>query len=744
MEVASTIKYFCPMCPGVVSDKAGDCPKCGMALEQNPTWRVQDKIIYTCPMHPEIRQDDPGNCPKCGMALEPLTVSVNEEENKELGYMERRFWISAILTLPVFVLAMGHLVPSLHLPISNDTSRWIQFLLSTPVVIWGSWPFFKRGWHSMINKQLNMFTLISMGVGTAYVYSAIAMIFPDLFPHSFQHEGRVGIYFEAAAVITVLVLLGQMLELRARNRTGSAVRSLLNLAPKIAQIVQDREEKEVPIDQIKAGDILRVRPGDKIPVDGTVMEGRTTIDESMITGESMPVDKSVGDKVTGATINNTGSILMKAQRVGRDTVLAHIVQMVAEAQRSRAPIQAIADKVAAYFVPSVLIASLITFLVWAWIGPEPRFTYAIVTAVSVLIIACPCALGLATPMSVMVGIGRGAQAGILVKNAKAIELLEKVDTLVIDKTGTLTEGKPQLTHCLPLNDLKEDTLLQAAASVEQNSEHPIAFAIVQAAKKRNLNLGKVEAFHSVTGGGVIGTFGNQEILIGKPNFLRNHHISEIEALEKLAARLQAEGETAIFVAINGQSAGVLSVSDPIKKTSFDAIKDLHSLGLRIIMVTGDNQNTALSVAKKLNIDEVKANIEPQDKSKWVQQLRKQQRIVVMAGDGINDAPALAAADIGIAMGTGTDVAIESAGITLVKGDLRGIAKAIRLSKMMMRNIRQNLFFAFIYNGVGIPIAAGVLYPLIALCLNPMIAGVAMSFSSVSVIVNALRLRKLKL
>lgn len=623
-------KYFCPMCPGVVSDKPGDCPKCGMALEINPRWISPDKTIYTCPMHPEIRQDHPGNCPLCGMALEPLNVpSAGEEKNEELAYMSRRFWISAVLTLPVFILAMAHLIPGVHFPISMDASRLVQFLLSTPVVIWGSWPFFKRGWASVVNKQLNMFTLIAIGVGTAYFYSAVAIFFPSLFPETFRHDGEIGVYFEAAAVITVLVLLGQMLELRARSRTSSAIRALINLSPKTAHLVKNDNETEVPLAQIKVGDLLRVRPGEKVPVDGIIIEGRTTIDESMITGESMPIDKSAGDKVTGATLNNVGSFLMKAERIGQDTVLSHIVRMVADAQRSRAPIQATGDKVAAYFVPAVLLISVLTFLTWIWIGPEPKLSYAIVTAVSVLIIACPCALGLATPMSIMVGIGRGAQSGILIKNASSIELLERVDTLVVDKTGTLTEGKPRLTKCISVRGISEKVLIKAAASVEQYSEHPIASAIVYGAKERDIILETVHDFSSTTGGGVTGKLGTQQVTVGKLKFLREQGV-DTQAFESSTSQIQSEGQTLIFVGLDKQAAGILSVSDPIKTTSFEAIENLHALGIRIVMLTGDNETTALSVAKKLNIDEVEANVEPGDKIGRVQQLREQKRVVAMA------------------------------------------------------------------------------------------------------------------
>ena len=747
VKPSSTAKYFCPMCDGIESDKPGDCPKCGMALEKNPAWRAQSKVIYTCPMHPQIEQDHPGDCPICGMALEPKTIAADsEEENAERRDMTRRFWIGAALTLPVFLLAMVHLVPGLRLEaiISNEVSRWAQFILSTPVVLWAGWPFFKRGWRSLKTMQLNMFTLIAIGVCTAYVFSVVAMLLPNLFPHSMRHNGGVDIYFEAAAVIVVLVLLGQVLELRARSRTGNAIRALLSLAPPTARVLRGNEELEVPLETVKVGDHLRVRPGEKIPVDGVVIEGRSHVDESMITGEPIPIEKSAGNKITGGTVNGTGSFVMQAQRVGSDTLLAQIVDMVAQAQRSRAPIQGLADKISGYFVPAVVAIAVITSLLWHFFGPEPRLAYAIVNAVAVLIIACPCALGLATPISVMVGVGRGAQAGVLIRNAEAIEVMEKIDTLVVDKTGTLTEGKPRLVVVLAAEGFTESELLLAAASVEQSSEHPLATAIVQGAKERGVKPQTVADFASITGGGVSGKLNGQEIIAGKPAFLQQRGVSGATALEPRAAQLQSEGNTVIFVAIDGRAAGILAVADPIKASTPEAIKQLHRRGLKLIMLTGDNQRTAETIAKKLGLDEVEAGVEPKDKHERIKQLRQQGRVVAMAGDGINDAPALAAAHVGIAMGTGTDVAMESAGITLVKGDLRGIANAITLSRAMMRNIRQNLFFAFIYNALGIPVAAGALYPFFGVLLSPMIAGAAMSFSSVSVIVNALRLRRQKL
>jgi Cu+-exporting ATPase len=717
---------------------------------QPVAWKPASKVLYTCPMHPQIEQDHPGDCPICGMALEPKTplggAAGTEEENAELRDMTRRFWIGVALTLPVFLLAMVHLVPGLHLDavLPNEVSRWLQFILSTPVVLWAGWPFFKRGWRSIKTMQLNMFTLIAIGVGAAYVFSAIAMLFPNLFPHSMRHSGGVDIYFEAAAMIVVLVLLGQVLELRARSRTGNAIRALLNLAPPTAHLIRGNEEQEVPLEAVKVGDRLRVRPGEKIPVDGIVAEGRSAVDESMITGEPIPVEKNKDDKVTGGTVNGTGSFVMQAQRVGSDTLLAQIVDMVAQAQRSRAPIQGLADKVSSYFVPAVVAIAVITSLLWYFFGPEPRLAYAIVNAVAVLIIACPCALGLATPMSVMVGVGRGAQAGVLIRNAEAIEVMEKVDTLVVDKTGTLTEGKPRLVAVLTAESFNENELLLAAASVEQSSEHPLATAVIQGAKERGVKPQPITGFASITGGGVTGTLNGREIVVGKPVFLQQREVTNTAALEPRAAQLQSEGNTVIFVAINGKAAGLLAVADPIKASTPAAIAELHRLGLKVIMLTGDNRRTAEAVAKKLSIDEVAAGVEPQHKHERIKQLRQQGRIVAMAGDGINDAPALAAAHVGIAMGTGTDVAMESAGITLVKGDLRGITNAINLSRAMMRNIRQNLFFAFVYNALGIPVAAGALYPFFGVLLSPIIAGAAMSFSSVSVITNALRLLRQKL
>jgi Cu+-exporting ATPase len=719
-----------------------------MALERNPAWKAEEKAVYTCPMHPEVRQDHPGDCPKCGMALEPTHMPTDEDdgENAELHDMSRRFRIAAALTLPVFTLAMAHLVPALARQSWADShaSRWVQFALTVPVVGWAAWPFFRRGWRSLLTGHLNMFTLISIGVGAAFLFSAVAMLMPGIFPHTMRHGGKVAVYFEAAAVIVVLVLLGQVLELRARSRTGSAIKALLNLAPPSARLVGAGGDREVPLDEVKVGDMLRVVPGDKVPVDGEVIEGHSSVEESMITGEPLPLEKSAGDKVTGGTVNGTGSFIMRAERIGDETLLGQIVTMVAEAQRSRAPIQGLADRVAGFFVPAVLAVSVITFILWMWLGPEPRLAHAIVNAVAVLIIACPCALGLATPMSIMVGVGRGAQDGVLVKNAEALERLEKINTLVVDKTGTLTEGKPKLMDVLPTPGFDATDILRLAASLENHSEHPLASAIVLGAKEQNLSLEAVESFRSVTAGGVIGMVAGRSVMIGKPDFLRDEKVIGLEPLEASAETLQDQGKTAMFVAIDGKPAGILAVADPVKHTTAEAIRELHALGLRLVMLTGDNHRTAAVVAKQLGLDEVIAGIEPAGKVAYIKKLRAEGHHVAMAGDGINDAPALSEAEVGIAMGTGTDIAMQSAGITLVKGDLRGIAKAIRLGRATMRNIRQNLFFAFLYNALGIPVAAGVLYPFFGLLLSPIIAGAAMSLSSVSVIGNALRLRSVKL
>jgi Cu+-exporting ATPase len=703
-------------------------------------------MIYTCPMHPEIEQDHPGACPKCGMTLEPKAIGGEEHEHGETRSLSRKFWIALVLTIPVLVLAMGHAIPRLEIDsfVPKRIEKWIEFALTTPVVLWAGGFFFTRAWQSIINRSLNMFTLIAVGVGAAYFYSAVAVIVPGIFPASFRRHGEVDLYFEAAAVITSLILLGQLIEAKARSRTGHAIKALLGLAAKTAHRVRDGREQEIAVNEIQKGDVLRVRPGEKVPIDGLIVDGKSNVDESMITGEPMPVAKQAGEKVIGATVNQTGSFLMRAERIGSETVLAQIVQMVAEAQRSRAPIQKLADTVSGYFVPAVIGVALITFVVWSMVGPAPAMAYALINAVSVLIIACPCALGLATPMSIMVGVGRAAQAGILVKNAQAIEVTEKVTHLVTDKTGTLTAGKPEVVSRIVANIVSEHDLLQIAASVESQSEHPLARAIVEGAKKEKIELRNVIDFNSTTGGGVSGRLDGKTVLIGKEKFLIDSNVRFPEELTKEARRLQGEAQTTVWVAMNGEAAGVLGIADPIKPTTREAVHELHDIGLKIIMCTGDNLRTAESVAHELGIDEFKAEVMPDEKIDIVKKLKSDGAIVAMAGDGINDAPALAAADVGIAMGTGTDVAIESAGITLVKGDLMGIVKAIHVSRAVMRNIRQNLFFAFIYNALGVPIAAGVLYPFFGLLLSPMIAGAAMSFSSVSVILNALRLRSIQL
>ncbi len=774
----SSAAYYCPMCPGVESDKPGDCSKCGMPLERNPAAKTKSKTIWTCPMHPEIEQDHPGSCPKCGMDLEPKsTGDGGDEEAAATRSLSRKFWIAAALTVPVFFLAMGKMVPGLNLEqwIPHRVGKWLEFALSTPVVLWAGWMFFQRGWNSIINRSPNMFTLISAGVGAAYIFSAVAVLAPHLFPDSFRHHGEVGLYFEAAAVVVTLVLLGQLLESRARSRTGKAVQALLELGAKTAHRVRDGKEEDVAIDEIKAGDQLRVRPGEKVPIDGEIIEGKSNIDESMLTGEPLPLEKTSGAEVIGGTVNQTGSFLMKAEKVGGDTMLAQIVHMVSEAQRSRAPIQNLVDRVAAWFVPAVFVSALITFVVWAIWGPAPAMAFALVNSVAVLIIACPCALGLATPMSIMVGVGRAAQSGILVKNAEAMERTEKVTHLITDKTGTLTAGKPKVVEIVctgssrreeaqtedsesrglktgssqgsagasPYRD-EEKNLLRLAAALEQQSEHPLARAIVDAAKENEIELGSPEGFESTTAGGVTGKVDGNVIRVGKLAFLEDNKCISTDDLKSHADELQKQARTVVWVAKDSDVIGLIAIADPIKESTPDAIRQLHGLGIKIIMCTGDNEQTARAVAKELGIDEVHAGVTPEDKQRIVKELKSKGAVVAMAGDGINDAPALAAADVGIAMGTGTDVAIESAGITLVKGDLSGIVKSIQLSRAVMRNIRQNLFFAFIYNAAGIPIAAGLLYPFFGLLLNPMIAGAAMSFSSVSVIANALRLRRTKL
>ena len=704
-------------------------------------------MIYTCPMHPEIEQDRPGQCPKCGMTLEPKTIGVGgEDEQKEIRSLSRKFWIALVLTIPVLLIAMGHAIPGLDVEalIPKQISKWIEFALATPVVLWAGGFFFTRAWQSIVNRSLNMFTLIAVGVGAAYFYSAVAVIAPGIFPQSFRSNGEVGLYFEAAAVITTLVLFGQLIEAKARSRTGQAIKALLGLAAKTAHRVRDGGEEEIPTDEIQKGDVLRVRPGEKVPIDGVIVEGKSNIDESMITGESMPVSKASGDKVIGATVNHTGSFLMRAEKIGSETVLAQIVQMVADAQRSRAPIQKLADTVSGYFVPTVIAVALITFVIWSIVGPVPAMAYGLVNAVSVLIIACPCALGLATPMSIMVGVGRAAQAGILVKNAEAIETAEKVTHLLTDKTGTLTAGKPEVVSRIGVNGTSERDVLRMAASLESHSEHPLARAIVGAAKKEKIELRDVTDFKSTTGGGISGKLEGKSILVAKEKFLGESGVTIPDELKNEAQRLQEKAQTTAWLAVNGDAIGILGIADPIKETSKQAVRVLHQMGLKVIMCTGDNRRTAESVARELGIDEFRAEVMPDEKIDIVKKLRSQGAIVAMAGDGINDAPALAAAQVGIAMGTGTDVAIESAGITLVKGDLMGIVKAMHVSRAVMRNIRQNLFFAFIYNALGVPIAAGALYPFFGILLSPMIAGAAMSFSSVSVIANALRLRSIRL
>ena len=708
---------------------------------------VGDASQWTCPMHPEIISDAPGPCPLCGMALEPMKVTAEETEDHELIDMQRRFRVSVVLTAPVFLIAMADMIPGRPLDslATPRTLQWLQFLLAIPVVLWGGWPFFQRGWQSVVNRHLNMFTLIGLGVGVAFVYSSVVLLVPGVFPSSFRGaHGDVAVYFEAAAVIVTLVLLGQVLELKARSRTGEAIRALLGLAPKTARRVgEDGSESDVHLCHVEVGDLLRVRPGEKVPVDAVVTEGVSSIDESMVTGEPIPVQKSQGDQVIGATINGTGTLLIRAERVGNDTLLSQIVQMVADAQRSRAPIQKLADVVAGYFVPTVVFVAILTFLIWAALGPEPRMAYAMINAVAVLIIACPCALGLATPMSIMVATGRGATAGVLFKNAEAIEVMRQVEILIVDKTGTLTEGRPELVSVVGSGLVEEDSLLRIAASLERGSEHPLAEAIVRGAEERGIELTQANNFQSVTGKGVMGIVDGRDVAIGNKAFLEELGATASD-LEAMAEARRADGETVMYLAVNGDAAGIVGVADPIKDTTAEAIGALHDEGLRIVMLTGDSQTTAESVATKLKLDEVIAGVLPEQKAQMVKRLQDDGRVVAMAGDGINDAPALAQASVGIAMGTGTDVAMESAGVTLVKGDLRGIVRARRLSRATMSNIRQNLFFAFGYNALGVPIAAGILYPFTGLLLSPMIAAGAMSLSSVSVIGNSLRLRHSKL
>ncbi|HSM98599.1 MAG TPA: heavy metal translocating P-type ATPase [Gallionella sp.] len=742
------VMYICPMDPEVRESKPGSCPKCGMALEPE-TPLMPGAVEYTCPMHPEIVRSEPGDCPICGMALEPRDAPA--EDNAELRDMTRRFWISTALAAPVFVIAMvTDLVPQampqvMSRPVSMTTLQWIEFALATPAVLWGGWPIFQRGWASLVNRHLNMFTLIALGVGVAWTYSVVAMLLPGIFPpamHSMM--GTVPVYFEAAAVIMALVLLGQVMELRARSQTSAAIKLLLGLAPKTARIVRaDGNEEDIPLAQVQPGDVLRVRPGEKVPVDGVVLEGTSALDESMVTGESIPVEKTRDARLIGATVNGTGSLLMRAERVGADTLLAQIVHMVSEAQRSRAPIQRLADVTAGYFVPVVVLVALATLAVWGIWGPEPRLAHAIVNAVAVLIIACPCALGLATPMSIMVGTGRGATVGVLIKNAEALETMEKVNTLVVDKTGTLTEGKPKLTSVIALAGFEEGVVLWLGASLERASEHPLAAAIVKGAQEKDIKLTAVSEFRSITGKGVTGNVEGRAVALGNLKLFEELHLDAGE-LPARAEALRSDGQTVMLLAIDGKAAGLIGVADPVKESTAEAIRALHDEGVQVIMLTGDNRITAEAVARKLGIDRVEAEVLPEQKVAIVKQLQAQGRFVAMAGDGINDAPALAQAQVGIAMGTGTDVAMESAGVTLVKGDLNGIVRAVRLSRATMRNIRQNLFFAFFYNMLGIPIAAGVLYPFFGLLLSPIIAAAAMSFSSVSVITNALRLGRVKL
>ncbi|MBS0275628.1 MAG: heavy metal translocating P-type ATPase [Proteobacteria bacterium] len=736
-EHDGVVYYFCSA--GCLAKFIADPEKYLINRASKPE-PAPEGTIYTCPMHPEVRQDHPGSCPICGMALEPLIVTRNSTPNHELADMTRRFWMGVVLALPVVALGMGGELFGLHRFISGTASAWFQFALATPVVFWAGWPFFVRGWQSLLTRNLNMFTLIALGTGVAWTYSVVATVLPGLFPPAFRApDGAVAIYYEAAAVITVLVLLGQVLELQAREHTSGAIRALLDLAPKTARRIKDGQEEEVPLEIIVAGDHVRVRPGEKVAVDGEVTEGRSSVDESLVTGESMPVTKEIGAKVIGGTVNRSGALIIRAEKIGRDSMLSRIVQMVADAQRSRAPIQRLADRVASWFVPAVIAVALLAFGVWMIWGPEPRFAFALVSAVTVLIIACPCALGLATPMSIMVGVGRGAQAGVLVKNAEALERMERIDTLVIDKTGTLTEGKPSVVAIVAIHDLDESELLRLAASVEQASEHPLAAAIVAKAQEAKLAIPRVEEFDSPSGKGVLGVVEGKKILLGNQAIMGEQGV-DVSSLAEKADELRRDGATAIFVAIDGRAAGIFAIADPVKKTTPAALKALTAEGIRIVMLTGDNRTTAEAVARQLGIEDVEAEVLPDQKSAVITKLKREGRIVAMAGDGVNDAPALAAADVGIAMGSGTDVAMESAGVTLLKGDLTGIVRARRLSQATMNNIRQNLFFAFVYNSVGVPVAAGVLYPVFGILLSPMIAAAAMALSSVSVIANALRLR----
>ena len=746
-RLPQSAEYTCPMDPEVLQDHPGACPKCGMGLERSATAAPATRIEYTCPMHPQIVRDGPGSCPICGMALEARTAVVDHEENPELTSMTRRFWVSVALTVPVLILGMSEMIPENPAArvFSMNVTGWIEFVLATPVVLWAGWPFFERGWVSVVNRSLNMFTLIAMGTGAAFFYSVIAVLFPQVFPAAFRGaHGEVPVYFEAAAAITTLVLLGQVLELRARSQTSSAIKSLLKLSPPTARLVRaDGTEIDLPVEHLQVGDSVRVRPGEKVPVDGVIAEGSSSIDESLITGESIPVEKNVGARVIGGTVNGTGSFVMRAERVGSETMLAQIVKMVSDAQRSRAPVQRLADRVAGYFVPAVVLIAGLTFIAWAIFGPQPKMAHALLSAVAVLIIACPCALGLATPMAIMVGTGRGAVAGVLIKNAEALEILEKVDILVVDKTGTLTEGKPRVASIFAIESLSENDVIRFAATLEKASEHPLAAAILTAATERNVIPGKVVGFQSHTGKGVTGKADSRSAGLGNRALLEQLNVTFAKLNEKAKA-MEADGQTVMFVVLEGRAIGILGVVDPIKATAREAIDALQRDGIQIVMLTGDSQATAEAVARKLGIEKVIAGVLPDKKAEAVRALQAQGNIVAMAGDGVNDAPALTQANVGIAMDAGTDVAIESAGITLLAGDLRGVSRARNLSRATMRNIRQNLFFAFAYNSVGVPVAAGVLYPFFGLLLSPILASAAMTFSSVSVIANALRLRHAKL
>ncbi len=744
IQPSPNAKYFCPMCAGVESDRPGDCPKCGMALERNPAYVAP--TVYTCPMHPEVRQDGPGECPICGMPLEPAAPTEDAEDEAALEHLRRKLWWGAALALPVFVSAMAGMVPGL-LPEAIATAgwrRWAEFALATPVVFWAGHFIWTRAWNSLRHRSANMYTLLALGIGAAYAFSVVAVTAPGLFPHALQHDGAAGLYFEAAAIITVLAVFGEYLQERARRRTGQAVRALLGLAPKTARRVSESGDEDVPLASVVVGDLLRVRPGEKIPLDGVVTEGQSTIDESMLTGEPLPVDKQTGDHVIGGTVNQTGAFVMRTEKVGAETLLAQIVHLVGQAQRSRAPIQALADRVSSYFVPAVIAVAALTFVAWLVWGPEPAVAYALANAVAVLIIACPCALGLATPMSITVAMGRGATLGVLIRDAAALQRAEKVTHVVTDKTGTLTQGRPELVAVETDAEADEAQILTWAAALERHSEHPLAHAIVQAAEARQLSVPEVVGFASTTGGGVSGQIDGRTVRVGKMAWLEEQGVTIGRSWAARAERLLERGGTVVWMAIDHDVAGLLLLADAIKPTTREAVQRLHALGLKVVMLTGDHAITARGVGQQLEIDDVRAQLAPEDKHRIVEELRGQGAVVAMAGDGINDAPALAAADVGIAMGTGTDVAMESAGVTLVKGDMRGVATALSLSRAAMRNVRQNLFFAFVYNSLGVPLAAGVLYPVTGWLLNPMFAGLAMALSSVSVITNALRLRHVPL